>query len=329
MSPATSITAATVLAVALAAFPVAIDRDTGMPGAKLSVAQEAAEEDHPDDDADHDEDHDEATDGDHPDDDADHDEATDGDHPDDDADHPPDAPDDPPPDEPPEDEPPPDDPPPDDPPADEPPPPDEPLPVELPGEIGPAAPPVEEFGGLEALLDLAPDVAAALEELPPETLEAIADIPPEVFGAIPPETLADLPPQSLGALAAVPPEVFEALPPEVFGFGFGPAGDPGELLGQAAANALALQADADQMILDARAADADPNRLELLNATAKRMSAAATELAVVVARAEGLGDEISALGAQRQRANQAVDAARAALETAPERAGPHCGPGGA
>ena len=109
MSPATSITAATVLAVALAAFPVAIDRDTGMPGAKLSVAQEAAEEDHPDDDADHDEDHDEATDGDHPDDDADHDEATDGDHPDDDADHPPDAPDDPPPDEPPEDEPPPDD----------------------------------------------------------------------------------------------------------------------------------------------------------------------------------------------------------------------------
>ena len=165
MSPATSITAATVLAVALAAFPVAIDRDTGMPGAKLSVAQEAAEEDHPDDDADHDEDHDEATDGDHPDDDADHDEATDGDHPDDDADHPPDAPDDPPPDEPPEDEPPPDDPPPDDPPADEPPPPDEPLPVELPGEIGPAAPPVEEFGGLEALLDLAPDVAAALVEL--------------------------------------------------------------------------------------------------------------------------------------------------------------------
>ena len=115
----------------------------------------------------------------------------------------------------------------------------------------------------------------------------------------------------------MPPEVFEALPPEVFGFGFGPAGDPGELLGQAAANALALQADADQMILDARAADADPNRLELLNATAKRMSAAATELAVVVARAEGLGDEISALGAQRQRANQAVDAARAALATAP------------
>ena len=92
----------------------------------------------------------------------------------------------------------------------------------------------------------------------------------------------------------MPPEVFEALPPEVFGFGFGPAGDPGELLGQAAANALALQADADQMILDARAADADPNRLELLNATAKRMSAAATELAVVVARAEGEGAQIHA-----------------------------------
>ena len=314
MSPATSITAAIVLAVALAAFPVAIDRDTGMPGAKGSLAQEAAEEDHPDDDADHDEDHDEATDGDHPDDDADHDEATDGDHPDDDADHPPDAP---------------DDPPPDDPPADEPPPPDEPLPVELPGEIGPAAPPLEEFGGLEALLDLAPDVAAALEELPPETLEAIADIPPEVFGAIPPETLADLPPQSLGALAAVPPEVFEALPPEVFGFGFGPAGDPGELLGQAAAIALALQADADQLILNARAAEADPNRLELLNATAKRMSEAAAELAVVVARAEGLGDEIAALGAQRQRANQALDAARAALATATNAPASNRGPGGA
>jgi len=50
-------------------------------------------------------------------------------------------------------------------------------PEALPAGIGSPAVPREEFGGIEALLDLAPDVAEALEELPPEALEAIADIP--------------------------------------------------------------------------------------------------------------------------------------------------------
>jgi hypothetical protein len=143
--------------LALAAFLVTVDRESGVLVAKQSLAQEATERDHLDDDADH---------------------------PDELAGL--------------------DDPPPDDapPPADEP-------PVEDPPEallagIGSPAVPREEFGGIEALLDLAPDVAEALEELPPEALEAIADIPPEVFEAIPPEALGKFPPQSLGALAGLP-----------------------------------------------------------------------------------------------------------------------------
>jgi hypothetical protein len=70
------------------------------------------------------------------------------------------------------------------------------------------------------------------------------------------------------------------------------------------------------LILDACTAQADPDRLEFLNAVADRMSEAAAELAAVAARAESLVEEITTLGAQRRLTDQAVDAARTTLVTA-------------